>query len=235
MSHRRKNMENEAKIDLKALMEREKRKKIIAGAIAGAIVVAAIAGILILRNPQHVEPQEKWMTFNNTTNPVAGIRTNYGTIYIELYPDIVPITANNFIDLVEGGDYNNTIFHRVIDGFMIQGGDFTNFDGTGGHAAKYHPGYGKPDDPATWKIPDEFNASLSNVRGTISMANAGPNTGGSQFFINQVDNTYLNGKHAVFGKVIYGMDVVDEIAKVPTGSNSRPINDVKIISAMMVQ
>jgi len=110
------------------------------------------------------------------------------------------------------------IFHRVIDGFMIQGGDPTG-TGSGG------PGY---------TIDDEFAESNRNFRGTVSMANAGPNTGGSQFFINLVDNNYLDSAHPVFGKVIEGMDVVDAIGRVPTDSSDRPISEVKIIEAKMV-
>ena len=156
-------------------------------------------------------------------NPVAVLNTNYGVIKIELYKDTEPITAGNFQKLVESKFYDGTLFHRVIDGFMIQGGDPLTKDtskqsmwGTGG------PGY---------KIKDEFNGVQKNVRGTIAMANAGPNTGGSQFFINLVDNDYLDGKHPVFGKVIEGMDVVDAIAKVKTDSQDRPVEPVKIISA----
>ncbi len=146
------------------------------------------------------------------------LETNHGDIVINLYNDM-PITAGNFKKLVEQGFYDGVIFHRIIDGFMIQGGDPT---GTG----MGDPGY---------KIEDEFaNPVHPNSRGTISMANAGPNTGGSQFFINLADNTYLDSKHPVFGKVIEGMDVVDEIAKVETDSNDRPIEEVKIIKASIL-
>jgi peptidylprolyl isomerase len=155
----------------------------------------------------------------NTSNPptttVAGttiqMETSMGTITLILYDDM-PITAGNFKTLAKEGFYNNTIFHRIIDGFMIQGGDPTG-TGRGG------PGY---------TIPDEFVRSHSNVRGTIAMANAGPNTGGSQFFINLVDNQRLDPKHPVFGEVISGMDVVDRIGKVATDSNDRPLQNVTI-------
>ena len=144
------------------------------------------------------------------------LKTNMGEITLELYPDM-PITAGNFQKLVEKGFYNGVIFHRVIDGFMIQGGDPTG-TGSGG------PGY---------TIDDEFAESNRNFRGTVSMANAGPNTGGSQFFINLVDNNYLDSAHPVFGKVIEGMDVVDAIGRVATDSSDRPISEVKIIEAKM--
>ncbi len=134
---------------------------------------------------------------------------------IELHDDM-PITTGNFKKLVQKGVYDGTIFHRVIDGFVIQGGDPT---GTG---------YG---DPAIPTIPDEFKGHNRNDRGTVAMANAGPNTGSSQFFINLVDNNRLDPKHPVFGKVVEGMDVVDSIGKVATNGNDRPRQEVKIIKA----
>lgn len=147
------------------------------------------------------------------------IHTNMGDITIALRNDM-PITTGNFKKLVQQGTYNGTIFHRVIPGFMIQGGDPT---GTG---------YG---DPAIPNIKDEFTSTNRNDRGTISMANAGPNTGSSQFFINQVNNNFLDSKHPAFGKVTTGMDIVDKIAKVPTGSNDKPRINVTIITASIVQ
>ncbi len=147
----------------------------------------------------------------------AILHTNMGDITIELYGDM-PITAGNFAKLVSEGFYNGIVFHRVIDGFMLQGGDPTG-TGMGG------PGY---------EIPDEFTKNNRNDRGTISMANAGPNTGGSQFFINLVDNKHLNKGHPVFGKVVEGMDVVDKIGKVKTGRNDRPASEVKIEKAELV-
>lgn len=159
-------------------------------------------------------------TGSNTGKRVE-LDTTEGKIVIELYAD-KPITAGNFETLVSKGFYDGVIFHRVIDGFMIQGGDPTG-TGMGG------PGY---------KIKDEFigggSASDRNDRGTISMANAGPNTGGSQFFINLVDNNFLDGKHPTFGRVVEGMNVVDKIAKVATNSEDRPLKDVKILKARML-
>lgn len=142
------------------------------------------------------------------------LSTSMGDITIQLYPDM-PITAGNFKKLVEKNFYDGVIFHRIIDGFMIQGGDPTG-TGRGG------PGYA---------IKDEFTPGSKNDRGTISMANAGPNTGGSQFFLNLVDNNFLDGKHPAFGKVIEGMDVVDKISKVETDSNDRPLEEVVIVRA----
>jgi cyclophilin family peptidyl-prolyl cis-trans isomerase len=146
-------------------------------------------------------------------NRVAVFDTNQGQFKIELFEDTMPLTASNFIGLVEKGTYKGVIFHRIIDGFMIQGGDPT---GTG---------RGDPNIP---EIKDEFTDNNRNDRGTISMANRGPNTGSSQFFINLVDNNFLDSKHPVFGKVVEGMDVVDKIGKVETGAGDKPLEDVVI-------
>ena len=144
------------------------------------------------------------------------METTMGNITIQLYDDM-PVTAGNFQKLVEEGFYDGTIFHRVIDGFMIQGGD-PEGTGMGG------PGY---------NIQDEFTDHNRNDRGTIAMANAGPNTGGSQFFINLVNNNFLDGKHPVFGRVAAGMDIVDKIAKVRTDRSDRPREPVTIIRATL--
>jgi len=145
------------------------------------------------------------------------LETSMGNITLQLYGDM-PITVGNFETLVGKGFYDGTVFHRVIDGFMIQGGD-PEGTGMGG------PGY---------NIKDEFTDHNKNDRGTIAMANAGPNTGGSQFFINLVDNNFLDTKHPAFGKVIAGMDVVDAIGKVKTDANDRPLTEVKIIHAGII-
>jgi len=167
----------------------------------------------------------------NENNPVAVLETTMGTVEIELFEDTMPITAGNFKKLINEGYYNGIKFHRVIDGFMIQGGDpITKTTevlryGTGG------PGYSIPDE----HIAGEY---LTNVRGTISMANSGPNSGGSQFFINLVDNTnldfdkpLLSSKHPVFGRIVSGMEVVDAIAKVETTPTDLPIEDIVIETA----
>ncbi len=127
----------------------------------------------------------------------------------------MPVTVNNFVFLSREGFYDGVVFHRVIPGFMIQGGDPTG-TGMGG------PGY---------KIKDEFTSKNRNDRGTISMANSGPDTGGSQFFINVVNNNFLDSKHPVFGKVVKGMDVVDAISKVQRNSADKPLKDVMIKKA----
>ncbi len=127
--------------------------------------------------------------------PQVTLHTNKGAIVVELAEDDAPNTVANFVSLAEKGFYNGVVFHRVLADFMIQGGDPTG-TGSGG------PGY---------VIADEFSPRLRHARGVISMANAGPNTGGSQFFITHVACPHLDGKHAVFGRVVEGMDVVDSI------------------------
>ena len=157
------------------------------------------------------------MNTNQNSSTRVLLQTTMGDITIELYGDM-PITAGNFEKLVREGYYDGVIFHRVMAGFMVQGGDPTG-TGAGG------PGY---------TIPDEFTDHNNNSRGTIAMANAGPNTGGSQFFINVVDNNFLDSKHPVFGKVIAGMDVVDRIVSTKTDQNDKPLQEMKIIKAVVL-
>ncbi len=146
----------------------------------------------------------------------ATFKTEKGDFVLELYADKAPTTVNNFVFLARDGFYDSTTFHRVIKGFMAQGGDPTG-SGRGG------PGY---------KFADEFNASLKhNSAGILSMANAGPNTNGSQFFITYGPTPHLDGKHAVFGKVISGMDVVNDIPERDPGRATTPgvkINTIEI-------
>ena len=180
------------------------------------------------------------LDLENIQGPKAIIETNHGKIVVQLFEKQAPKTVENFIGLAKEGYYNETIFHRVISDFMIQGGD-PNGDGTGGESI--------------WggNFEDEFSDELFNIRGALSMANAGPNTNGSQFFIVQNKNMpkryiremapagypkeiikrykqggtpWLDQKHTVFGQVIEGMDVVDEIAKVPRNKlNDKPKED----------
>lgn len=146
-------------------------------------------------------------------NRTAHFTTNHGGFTVELFEDRAPVTTKNFIDLAQKGFYDGTVFHRVIRGFMIQGGDPTG-TGRGG------PGH---------TIRDEFHSELRHdAPGTLSMANAGPNTGGSQFFITLAATPWLDGKHAVFGKVTDGMEVVEAIGRTPTGQQDRPELEVKI-------
>jgi cyclophilin family peptidyl-prolyl cis-trans isomerase len=142
----------------------------------------------------------------------ATMQTNHGTIELELFDEDAPKTVDNFKKLASDGFYDGVIFHRVIEDFMVQGGDPTG-TGSGG------PGY---------QFEDEQN-NRSVVRGSLAMANAGPNTNGSQFFIVTAEACpWLDGKHTVFGRVTSGMDVVDEISKVETGPGDRPRDEVRI-------
>lgn len=150
----------------------------------------------------------------------ATLKTNKGDIVIEFFSKDTPNTVKNFVKLSKEGFYNGTKFHRVIKNFMNQGGDplskddtKMNYWGTGG------PGY---------KFEDEIKSSNKNDAYTIAMANSGPNTNGSQFFINVVNNNYLDSKHTVFGRVVSGKDVVDIINSVPTLPNDRPVESIVI-------
>lgn len=151
---------------------------------------------------------------------VAQLETSLGTIKIKLFTKEAPLTSQNFIDLINKGFYDGIIFHRVIDGFMIQGGDPTG-TGMGGSGTV---------------IPDEFKTGLSHGKpGIISMANAGPGTTSSQFFITLTPQKRLDGGYSIFGEVIEGMEVVTAIGKVKTGLNDRPVEDVKIIKATILE
>lgn len=151
-------------------------------------------------------------------NKILLFKTNQGNFEVELFEDKAPITTKNFLDLADKGFYDGVIFHRVIDGFMIQGGDP---DGTGMGG----PGY---------TIPDEFDISLKHdVEGILSMANAGPNTGGSQFFITLAPTPWLDGHHSVFGKVVKGMDTVAQIGHAETDFQDRPCEEIVIESVSL--
>jgi peptidyl-prolyl cis-trans isomerase A (cyclophilin A) len=152
-------------------------------------------------------------------NRHAHFVTSKGDFRLELFEDKAPITTGNFIQLTESGFYNGLIFHRVIDGFMIQGG-CPQGSGMGG------PGY---------QIDDEFHPELKhNGPGILSMANAGPNTGGSQFFITLVPTPHLDNRHAIFGQIVEGMDVVSAIGQVQTGAQDRPVDEVVMQSVTIV-
>jgi cyclophilin family peptidyl-prolyl cis-trans isomerase len=153
-------------------------------------------------------------------NRIAHFVTNLGEFKIELFEDRAPATTKNFIDLAEREYYDGIVFHRVIDEFMIQGG-CPSGTGTGG------PGY---------TIKDEFHPELRHAGpGVLSMANAGPNTGGSQFFVTLASTPWLDGKHAVFGRVIEGMDTVRSIGLTPTDRSDRPLDKVVMQSVRIVE
>ena len=155
------------------------------------------------------------MNINTNSTYTAVIKTNLGDMTVEFFTDDAPKTVNNFISLSKDGYYDNVIFHRVISGFMIQGGDPS---GTGhGDYGKY-PGY---------KFDDELNNQRPYEKGILAMANAGPNTNGSQFFIMHVDYP-LPYSYTIFGQVVDGFDVIDKIASVETDSADKPTTDVVI-------
>lgn len=184
------------------------------------------------------------LNLENQQGPTAVLKTNQGEIKIQLFPEQAPMTVENFIRLSQKGYYDGTIFHRVISDFMIQGGD-PEGNGTGGESIWGHP------------FEDELSRELFNIRGALSMANSGPNTNGSQFFIVQNKNMpkryikqmepagypkeiihaykqggtpWLDGRHTVFGQVITGMDVVDKIAKSKKDKMDKPLEDITIES-----
>ena len=159
-------------------------------------------------------------SFNLKGQTQVDFFTNYGDFRVELYDSLMPITTSNFINLVSTNFYDGAIFHRVIKNFMIQGGDVS---------------------PPPPSIPDEFDSTLSNIQKTISMANSGPNTGTCQFFINLVDNTYLDfdkppftSKHPVFGITVSGFNIVEDIGDVQTNFNDKPYIDVIMDSVRIV-
>ena len=146
-------------------------------------------------------------------NKTAEFNTNKGNFKVELYADKAPLTVGNFMKLVDQGFYNGLIFHRVIPDFMIQCG------------CPHGTGRGGPG----WTIRDELHPDLKHdSKGILSMANAGPNTGGSQFFVTVAPTPWLDKHHSIFGKVVEGLDVIDTIAKVDTGRNDKPLQDVVI-------
>lgn len=171
--------------------------------------------------------------FDQTATPkkgdtVAIMHTNYGDIAISFFDKYAPKGVENFVTLAKDGKYDNTIFHRIIKGFMIQGGDYTNFNGTGGDSC-----WGKD-------FENECVDELKNIRGSISYANRGPDTNGSQFFINSVDNANLDGSYTVFGQVFAGMDVVDlisdcEVTTSSSGELSDPVNKVEVKSVEVTE
>ena len=162
------------------------------------------------------------MTINVESSYTAEIETSSGSITIDLFTDVAPNTVNNFVTLSNDGYYNDVIFHRVIKGFMIQGGDPS---GTGhGDMGKY-PGY---------DFEDELENPMNYERGIVAMANRGPNTNGSQFFIMHADYP-LPYQYTIFGKVTEGLETVDAIANVQTGENDKPVDDIVILSVKITE
>lgn len=198
-------------------------------AIALIVIVAIIVRTTNNNKSQVVENLETNNTITQNMDQetiFVTLTTSKGNIKLELWKNLAPSTVENFISLAQNGFYDGTRFHRVIEGFMVQGGDPLSRDmeqinrwGTGG------PGY---------QFEDEIHSENYNLIGTISMANAGPNTNGSQFFINVADNSFLDTKHTVFGKVVEGYDIVETISMVDTIPGiDRPVEDVVIQSIII--
>ena len=183
------------------------------------VLIACIVMFTVLsckaQDGDQMKSQETQTKKESKEMTVAVIKTNMGTIEIELYAEQTPKTVENFVQHADSGYYNGIIFHRVIEDFMIQGGDPTG-TGRGGESI-----WGKP-------FADEIVPSLTfDKPGILAMANAGPNTNGSQFFITVAPTSWLDGKHTIFGQVIGGMDVVYAISRVPTSKpGDKPLKDV---------
>ena len=173
-----------------------------------------------------------FMTIEKENN-VAVISTNFGDMVVEFYPDIAPMHVESFIALVNEEYFNGTTFHRVIPGFMIQGGDPNSSNenrathGTGGRAGKFF-GLGNEEDPSTWLIPQEFS-NTPHVKGILSMARTNdPNSASSQFFVCHDNANFLDNNYTVFGKVIDGLDIIDQIANVAKDQNDNPLEKVEM-------
>ncbi len=197
-------------------------KAILSFFLALALSLSACKEKETQNNQQSVNKQEdklnELMDVKNGEKLIASVRTSVGEFEIELYPKLTPVTVKNFVGLALKKYYDGVTFHRVIKDFMIQTGDPT---GTGAGGESIYGG----------EFQDEFNSSLMHDSpGVVSMANRGPNTNTSQFFITVVPTPWLNGKHTIFGKVIKGMDVVFAVSKVRTGPNDKPVEPVVIDS-----
>ena len=182
------------------------------------LIVLGLVLISGCASTEQIRGEDEYM---ENLNRFATFETSMGNFKVELFDDKAPTTAGNFVQLAQSGFYDSTKFHRVIDGFMIQGGDALSKDdskqalwGTG------DPGY---------SIPDEFGEGLKHdSKGMLSMANSGPNTGGSQFFITVAPTPWLDGKHAIFGEVIQGYEIVEKISKVKTVPGDKPLQPIVI-------
>jgi peptidyl-prolyl cis-trans isomerase B (cyclophilin B) len=185
----------------------------------GIILIFLVIGVIIMNYDKESE--------------VAVISTNFGDMVVEFYPDIAPMHVDSFMALANEEYFNGTTFHRVIPGFMIQGGDPNSRNenrathGTGGRAGKFF-GLGNEEDPSTWLIPQEFS-DTPHVKGILSMARTNdPNSASSQFFVCHDNANFLDNNYTVFGKVIDGLDIIDEIASVAKDQNDNPLERVEM-------
>ena len=185
----------------------------------GIILIFLVIGVIIMNYDKESE--------------VAVISTNFGDMVVEFYPDIAPMHVESFMALANEEYFNGTTFHRVIPGFMIQGGDPNSRNenrathGTGGRAGKFF-GLGNEEDPSTWLIPQEFS-DTPHVKGILSMARTNdPNSASSQFFVCHDNANFLDNNYTVFGKVIDGLDIIDEIVNVAKDQNDNPLERVEM-------
>ena len=180
--------------------------------------ILSVLAFLVLTIPSISTAQEKENAVNNT---IVVLETTQGNVEIKLFPEIAPKTVENFVGLIKKGYYDGLIFHRTIKNFMIQGGDPTG-SGRGGESL--------------WggKFEDEFSDTIQfDRKGLLAMANAGPGTNGSQFFITTIPTPWLNNHHTIFGEVVSGYDVVSKIENTPTAPGDRPLAEQKIIKAYL--
>ena len=211
--------------------------------IVSIIIVIGMSLVSLKVIPEYLAGEQQQYDYEATLTVSYTPQNSFNSVTVDIVigldAEAAPIHVDNFVKLAERGEYNNVIFHRIIDNFMIQGGDFTNMDGTGGHAAEFY-GYcnGQPSASVcssvdAYTIPDEANNGHVHDPCTLSMAKtSSPNTGGSQFFVIPEDSnpTHLDGVHTVFGTVTSGCSFVTAISGVDTGSNDRPVYDVRLES-----
>jgi peptidyl-prolyl cis-trans isomerase-like 1 len=188
------------------------------------VLTMVLVPLLLAAQAKKTPPATKGKTMTEAKKPYAVIETTMGTIEVELFEKSTPKTVKNFVGLAEKGYYNGIVFHRVIENFMIQGGDPT---GTGRGGDSFFGG----------TFEDEIVDTLKHsAPGILSMANRGPNTNGSQFFITLVPTPWLDGRHTVFGKVVKGLDVVQKIGKVQTSKPmDKPVTDVVMKKVTIVR
>lgn len=194
---------------------------------AGFLIIIVVLSIIYIMNYTSGKEKKHSDEATDRISEYSGavLKTNLGDVELEFFNENAPLAVINFTELANIGFYNGTKFHRVIEGFMIQGGDPLSKDdeqksawGTGG------PGY---------SFKDEIYSGNSNIAGSIAMANAGPDTNGSQFFINVADNNFLDTKHTVFGRVVSGMDIVTAISSVETDDMDRPVENVVVLEVVL--
>ena len=216
--------------------------------IVSIIIVIGMSLVSLKVIPEYLAGEQQQYDYEATLTVSYTPQNSFNAITVDIVigldAEAAPIHVDNFVKLAERGEYNNVIFHRIIDNFMIQGGDFQNQDGTGGYAAEFY-GYcdgNEQQNPCNYEsqytVPDEADNGLVHDSCTISMAKtSNPNTGGSQFFLIPEDSSpdHLDGVHTVFGSITSGCNHVTSISEVPTGAQDKPVNDVTLISVDIIR